>query len=169
MTITHAEGKLRWAFRGMSDLLTHRHHDTFELPEQPDAPGRLLPGRLALSFSTDRDGNMTSLAAPFEPLVKDIVFTRVPGGDCVDPAFRQRCTGSFSAGATMVVVAQDNGRQLTLTVGSGPTHRLHPYQNRTFVIDKLEGFRVEFHVGPDGEVDELIFHQPNGTFVAPRA
>jgi hypothetical protein len=28
---------------------------------------------------------------------------------------------------------------------------------------------VEFHIGPDGEVDQLIFHQPNGTFVAPRA
>ena len=37
------------------------------------------------------------------------------------------------------------------------------------VIDELERFRVEFHLGPDGEVDELIFHQPNGTFVAPRA
>lgn len=169
MTITHAEGRLHWAFRRMSELLTHRHHDTFELPDQPDAPGRLLPGRLALSFSTDRDGNITSLAAPFEPLVKDIVFTRVPGGDCVDPAFRQRYSGNFSAGATMVVVAQDNDRQLTLTVGSGPTYKLHPYQNRTFVIDRLEGFRVEFHLGPDREVDELIFHQPNGTFVAPRA
>jgi CubicO group peptidase (beta-lactamase class C family) len=169
MTITHAEGKLHWAFRGMSELLTHRHCDTFELPEQPDAPGRLLPGRLAVSFSTDREGNITSLATPFEPLVKDIVFTRVPGGDCVDPAFHQHYTGSFSTGATMVVVAQDNDRQLTLTVGSGPTYKLHPYQNRTFVIDKLEGFRVEFHLGPDGEVDQLIFHQPNGTFVAPSA
>ena len=32
--------------------------------------------------------------------------------------------------------------------------------SRTFVIDELEGFRVEFHLGPDGEVDELFFHQP---------
>jgi hypothetical protein len=28
---------------------------------------------------------------------------------------------------------------------------------------------VEFHLGTDGEVDELLFHQPNGTFVARRA
>jgi hypothetical protein len=28
---------------------------------------------------------------------------------------------------------------------------------------------VEFHLGPDEEVDELFFHQPNGTFVARRA
>jgi hypothetical protein len=31
-----------------------------------------------------------------------------------------------------------------------------------------EGFRVEFRLGRDGEVDELFFHQPNGTFVARR-
>jgi hypothetical protein len=35
--------------------------------------------------------------------------------------------------------------------------KLRPYQSRIFVIDELEGFRVEFHLGSDGEVDELIF------------
>jgi CubicO group peptidase (beta-lactamase class C family) len=164
ITITHAERKLTWAYRGMCKQLAHRHYDTFELPE---APGR-LPDRLALSFATDREGDIASLAAPFEPLVKDIVFTRVPAGDCTNPAFRQHCTGTFSQGATTVVVGQDNDGQLTLRFGSQPTYKLRPYQSRTFVIDGLEGFRVEFHLGADGEVDELFFHQPNGTFVARR-
>jgi CubicO group peptidase (beta-lactamase class C family) len=96
ITITHAEGKLIWAYRGMSEPLAHRHYDTFELPEAPEAPGRLLPGRLALSFSTDREGTIASLAVPFEPLVKDIVFTRLPAADCTSPAFRRHCTGTFS-------------------------------------------------------------------------
>jgi hypothetical protein len=98
ITIAHAEGKLNWEYRGMSKPLAHRHYDTFELPE---APGRLLPDRLAISFSTEREGNIASLAAPFEPLVKDIVFTRVAGDDCMEPAFRQRCTGTFSHGAQL--------------------------------------------------------------------
>jgi CubicO group peptidase (beta-lactamase class C family) len=166
ITITHGEGTLNWAYRGMSEPLAHRHYDTFELPE---APGRLLPDRLAISFSTDREGNIASLAAPFEPLVKDIVFTRSPAGDCMDPAFRQQCTGAFSLGATTVVVGQDKNGQLTLTVGSQPTYKLRPHQSRTFAIDELEGFRVEFHLSRDGEVDELFFHQPNGTFLARRA
>ena len=167
ITITHADGKLNWTYRGMSEPLAHRHYDTFELPRAPD---RLLPDQLAISFSTDREGNIASLAAPFEVLVKDIVFTRVAAGDCTSPAFRQRCIGTFiSQGITTVVVGQDSNGQLTLTVGSQPASRLGPYQNRTFVIDELEGFRVEFHLGPDGDVDELIFHQPNGTFVARRA
>src|SRR5215467_6889748 len=163
ITITHAEGELNWAYRGMSEPLAHRHYDTFELPEAPD---RLLPDRLAIPFFTDREGNIASLAAPFEPLVKDIVFTRTAAGDCTNPAFRQHCTGTFSHGGTTAVVGQDRDGQLTLTVGRQPTYKLRPYQSRTFVIDELEVFRVECHLGPDGEVDELFLHQPNGTFVA---
>jgi CubicO group peptidase (beta-lactamase class C family) len=170
MTITHAEGKLHWAFRGMSEPLAHRHYDTFELPEAPESPGRLLPGRLAISFSSGREGSIESLAAPFEPLVKDIVFSRLAGGDCTNSAFRQHCIGTYSLhGIMTVVVAQDNDGQLTLTVGSQPTYKLRPYQSRTFVIGQLESFRVEFHLSPAGEVDELFFHYPNGSFVARRA
>ena len=80
----------------MSEPLAHRHYDTFELLEAPD---RLLPDRLAISFSTDREGDIASLAAPFEPLVKDIVFTRIPGGDCTNPAFGQHCTARSAAEA----------------------------------------------------------------------
>jgi hypothetical protein len=46
---------------------------------------------------------------------------------------------------------------------------LLPYQARTFTMAGLEGFRVEFRRGPGEAVDELIFHQPNGTFAARRA
>jgi Domain of unknown function (DUF3471)/Beta-lactamase len=166
ITITHAEGKLNWAYRGMSEPLAHRHYDTFELPEGLDRP---LPDRLTISFSTDREGDIASLAAPFEPLVKDIVFTRTAAGDCTNPAFRQNCTGTFNRqGVTTIVVGLDNDGQLTLTIGSQPTYKLRPYQSRSFVTDEPEGFRVEFHFGPDGVVDELFFHQPNGTFVARR-
>jgi hypothetical protein len=85
ITITHAEGRLRWAFRGMSEPLAHWRYDMFELPEAPESPGGLLPGQLALSFSTDREGNIASVAVPLEPLVGDIVFTRVAAGDCSGP------------------------------------------------------------------------------------
>jgi hypothetical protein len=85
------------------------------------------------------------------------------------PAFRQHCIGAYSHGATAVVVAQDSDAQLTLAIGSEPTCKLRPYQSRTFVIVEREGWQVEFHLGPDGQADELIFHHPNGTFVARRA
>jgi hypothetical protein len=43
-----------------------------------------------------------------------------------------------------------------------------PYQNCTFTIKELEGFRVEFQRDEAGVVDTIIFHQPNGTFLARR-
>ncbi len=46
LAITQADGRLHWAYRGLSATLAHRHYDTFELPE---APGRLLPGRCQVS------------------------------------------------------------------------------------------------------------------------
>jgi hypothetical protein len=43
------------------------------------APDRLLPDRLAITFLTDRDGNIGSLSAPLEPTVKGYrIFA--PGG-----------------------------------------------------------------------------------------
>jgi len=77
ITITQTEGALHWAFRGMAETLVHRDRDTFELPESPESPGQLLPGRLAVAFSAGGDGNIASLAVPFEPLVAAIVFSRV--------------------------------------------------------------------------------------------
>jgi CubicO group peptidase (beta-lactamase class C family) len=169
ITITHAEGKLHWAFRGMAEPLAHRHSDTFELPEAPESPGRLLPGRLALSFSTDREGNIVSVAVPFEPLVKDIAFTRVAGGDCTNPAFCQRCTGTFRGGGATVVVGRNSDGELRMTIGSKPpTYKLRPYQSRTFVVSEFKDFRVEFCLDRDGGVDELVFHESHGSYVCRR-
>jgi hypothetical protein len=48
-----------------------------------------------------------------------------------------------------------------------PAYRLAPEQGRKFRIVELEGFVVEFR-GEGTAVDEVILHQPNGTFVAQR-
>jgi CubicO group peptidase (beta-lactamase class C family) len=75
MSIKEQGGALNWSWRGMFATMGHRHYETFELPEVPD---RLLPDRLAITFLTDREGSIVSLSAPFEPMVKDIVFVRQP-------------------------------------------------------------------------------------------
>jgi hypothetical protein len=165
IAIAQAGDSLHWAYRGLSAPLTHWHYDTFELPQ---APGRLLRDGLTITFSMDREGNITSLSAPFEPMVKDIDFMRVPTGDCMDPGFRKACTGIFSHGPITHVVALDANGQLTLAPGNQPTYKLRPYQSGIFTIIGLEGFRVEFRRASDDTMDELILHQPNGTFMARR-
>ena len=114
MAITHAGDELRWEYRGMSEPLAHRHYDTFELPE---ASGRLLPDRLAISFSTDREGNIAMLSAPLEPLVKDI-------GRDVDPAARRARHDQLDR-----VIGIGTGRQRWSNDGSA--HKKHSDERRS--------------------------------------
>ena len=148
----------------MFAAMTHRHYETFELPEVPD---RLLPDRLAITFLTDREGNIVSLSAPLDPMVKDIVFVRLAAGDCTDAAFRARCVGVFKGGPTTHRVTLDAEGQLVLKPDNQPAYRLAPHHGRRFRIVELEGFVVEFR-GDGAIVDEMISHQPNGTFVKTR-
>ncbi len=164
MSISVRDGALHWAWRGMFAVMTHRHYETFELPE---AVERILPSNLTITFLTDRDGNIISLSAPLEPMVNEIVFSRVASGDCIDAAFLARCAGQFKGGATAFFVTLDGEDQLTLKLENGPVYRLLPEQGRRFQLAKLQGFFVEFN-GDDEVPDKLVFHQPNGTFVAKR-
>jgi hypothetical protein len=153
---------LHWSWRGMLAEMNHCHYETFELPEAPD---RLLPDRLAITFLTDREGNIVSLSTPLEPMVKDIVFARLAAGDYTDLAFRERCVGTFKSGPTTHRVTLDRDGQLVLQPDNQPVYRLMPQHGRRFRIIELEGFFVELS-GQGTIIDEVIFHQPNGTFVA---
>ncbi|CAM2195904.1 beta-lactamase class C [Paraburkholderia kururiensis] len=75
MSIDLNDDALHWSWRGMFAAMSHRHYETFELPESLHP---LLPDWLAITFMTDREGNIISLSAPLEPTVKDIVFVRIP-------------------------------------------------------------------------------------------
>ena len=165
MSLAQQGGELHWSWRGMFAAMTHRHYETFELPAPPD---RLLPDGLAITFLTDREGNIVSLSAPLEPMVKDIVFARLAAGDCTDAAFRARCVGTFKGGPTTHRVTLDAEGRLVLKPDNQPAYRLVPHQGRRFRIVEQEGFAVEFR-GEGTIIDEAIFHQPNGTFVAKRA
>jgi CubicO group peptidase (beta-lactamase class C family) len=164
MSIRVQDGALHWAWRGMSAPLAHRHFETFVTPEVVD---RLLPDNLPITFHTDREGNIVHLSAPLEPMVKDIVFERRAAGDCTDPAFRARCTGHFRSGGVNHHVSLDADGRLILKPDFQPAYRLEPQQGRRFQIVELDGFAVEFR-GDDGKIDQIVFHQPNGIFVADR-
>jgi hypothetical protein len=164
MSIRQLDGALHWSWRGMFATMTHRHYETFELPEVPD---RLLPDKLAVTFLTDRDGNIVSLSTPLEPMVKDIVFVRRAAGECTDAAFRERCVGRFTGGAITHHVTLDTEGGLVLKPDFQPAYRLMPQAGRRFRVAELDGFFVEFR-GDGTIVDTMISHQPNGVFVANR-
>ncbi|WP_338690937.1 serine hydrolase [Bradyrhizobium sp. 26S5] len=163
MSIREQDGALHWSWRGLFATLGHRHFETFETPEVQD---RYVPDSLPLTFLTNRDGAIVSLSAPLEPAVADIVFVRLAAGECTDAAFRARCVGSFKWGAITHRVTLDSEGALELKSDHQPAYRLAPEQGRRFRIVGQAGF-VEF-CGDGTIADEMIFHQPGGTFVARR-
>jgi len=107
ITITHAEGKLNWRIAYVRAARAS-HYDTFELPE---APNRLLPDRLTISFSIDREGDIASLAAPFEQLSRHRLHPHC-GRHCTNPP-PSALHRHVQPGITTVVVGQtmmDNSR-----------------------------------------------------------
>jgi hypothetical protein len=80
------------------------HYDTFELPK---AARRLLPDQLVISFCTDREGNIPTLTALFEPSLKTS-FSPLSCWRLQNPAFRRQCAGTSVHRAATAVVGQDN-------------------------------------------------------------
>ncbi len=165
MTISRDGDQLHWTWRGLSGALSHRHYETFDFLR---LPYDLNPDHLAITFLTDRDGNVASLSAQLEPMVADIVLARVASGDCMNAAFRETCVGLYSSGSVGHEILLRADGQLTLKSDQQPLYKLSPYQGRIFSIIGLEGFRVEFRPSGTRSVGQLVFHQPNGTFVVPR-
>jgi CubicO group peptidase (beta-lactamase class C family) len=166
ITIEAGEGALSWHYRGLAAVLSHRHFETFEVPENSL---QVAADPLPVTFSYDRESNIDRLSLPLEPLVAEVVFKRRPGGDVLDPAFRAACVGVYRHGPKHQVIAQDAQGQLTLSFADQETYSLFPYRDRTFDIRELPGFRAEFQRNDAGVVDTIIFHQPDGTFTARRA
>jgi hypothetical protein len=164
ISIREQDGVLHWSWRGMGAPLSHWHFETFVTPEIID---KLHPDNVPITFQTDREGNIVHLSVPLEPMVKDIVFARRAAGDCLDPAFRARCVGHFRSGSITHRVTLDSEGRLILKTDFQPAYRLEPQQGRRFRIIELEGFAVEFR-GEGETVDQIMFHQPNGIFVADR-
>ncbi|GAB2923742.1 hypothetical protein GCM10027093_73860 [Paraburkholderia jirisanensis] len=165
VTVEAVGDAVTFRYRGMSGALVYRHHDAFELDEQPET---LWPDGLAVTFLYDREGRIDRLLTPLEPAVADIVFHRGASGESLDVVFRQRCVGAYRSGAVVHVVAIDAKGHLTLSPTGQPTYRLDPYRGRVFAIRELKGYREEFVSGESDAVSKIIFHQPDGTFDVPR-
>jgi CubicO group peptidase (beta-lactamase class C family) len=166
MTLKAADDGLKWFWRGLSSDLIHRHYETFEVAQNPMA---LSPDDLPITFAYDRAGEIDRLYAPLEPEVADIVFKRVPGAETIDPAALASCVGVYERAAVKHIVALEGDHQLTLFTPGQPLYELVPLRPNIFGIKGLEGYQVEFKRAATGLVDAIVFHQPNGIFLARRA
>ena len=58
------------------------------------------------------------------------------------------------------------GDLLYLFVPGQPEYELLPTAKHKFSIKILDGYKVEFVENDNGDITELLFIQPNGTFTA---
>lgn len=154
--------ELKMTFNGMTFPLKHFHYDIFEFPEDPFNP----LAEAKVTFFYNKKGDIDRLAIPLEPAVNDIIFTRVADEAMRQRSFLQAFVGQYQIGPTTITVAFKSEDTLTLTVPGQPTYELVPTRGTSFDIKGLPGYSVEFKKDASGAVTEVVFYQPNGTFVA---
>jgi CubicO group peptidase (beta-lactamase class C family) len=142
--------------------LAHYHYDIFEIPESDLDP----MGGTRLTFLYNQRGRIDRVLVPMEPAVDAIVFTRVADEALKTREHLERFIGEYEIGGQTLTVALQGDDRLTLSVPGQPTYGLVPTQGSAFDLEGASGYSIEFREGATGEIEEMVLHQPNGTFVA---
>ncbi|MFI5779603.1 serine hydrolase [Nocardia sp. NPDC051570] len=143
---------------GVLDLgMRHRHFETWDL----DLATVETP--LTLTFATDSEGEVSSLAVPFEPSVSPIIFRRLPGQELSDPERLATFTGDYLMGQLRARVRLDHDH-LTLDVASSQAVTLEPTGEHAFAVRRQPGVRVQFVV-TDSRVTEMEVHPGGGVYI----
>lgn len=142
--------------------LRHRHYDTFEFNVE------LVDLRIPLTFATDAKGEIASIAAPLEPAVADIVFTRQPPRAMTEMAFLERFVGTYELMGMTLSVALKDPHTLQIVLPGQQIHELEPHQGTTFRRKGVSGFSIEFKKDAAGAVTEAVVTQPGAVFTARR-
>jgi CubicO group peptidase (beta-lactamase class C family) len=148
----------------LTSPLRHYHYDVFEVPANPIDPME----KTKVMFFTDLKGDISSLAMPLEPHVKDIVFTRMPERAMTTRSFLEPLAGQYLLGNITYTVSLQGEKTLFLIIPGQPKYELLPIKGTTFDIKGLSGYSVEFKKDEAGKVTEAVFYQPDGNYVAKR-
>lgn len=145
---------LKGTIHGLSDNLEHFHYDVFQFSEEPGNPLQ----KQKVMFQTSLEGDIASLSVPIETSLKDIVFTRM--AEKLPRNVLESVAGQYELRGQTATVALSADNKLTLVLPGQPGFTLAPVKGLRFTIQGMNGFSLEF------KDTDLIFYQPNGTFVA---
>jgi len=142
--------------------LRHFHYDMWQVPENELDPLQ----KTLVTFHTDAKGLVSSLSAPFEPTVKEIVFSRVPEKRMRERSFLDPFTGEYELpGATLTVSLRGNDT-LVATLPGRPAMELVPDHGTTFNVKGVYStFTIEFQQDASGKVTGAVLTEPGSTSV----
>ena len=166
VSISEEPGGLQVKLNKLTMHMKHFHYDVFEVPYDPQDPF----SQQKLEFFSDWNGDISSMAMPLEPRVKDIMFTRMPDKQLMDRGFVQAFVGQYAAPGepvpTTVILRGDH--TLYFTHPGSADRELLPKRGTTFELQGLAGFSVEFVKDAAGKVSEAVLHTPDATSVLKR-
>lgn len=158
-TVALADGKLTGKFNALNFNLEHYHFDIFEAVNTEEEEMSMK-----LTFLTDVEGNISSIAVPLEPSVKDILFARVASDEMRSKDFLAQFAGKYRFMETQIIDIALKDDTLTAAMMGQPEIELEPYQGTEF---KLKGARasIEFKL-EDGKVTGADLLQGGAVFNA---
>ncbi len=142
--------------------VTHYHYDIFEFYYEP------FEVKLKGTFGSNVKGDIEALSIPLEPSVKDIVFTRVPSSEMMEPAFLERFVGEYDLMGRSLAVALKGDGSLLVSIPGQPDLEFEPYKGTEFVAKNLSELSIEFVVDEAGKVTEATIITMGGVFTAKR-
>jgi CubicO group peptidase (beta-lactamase class C family) len=166
VSVAEDPGGLLVKLNNLTFHMKHYHYDVFEVPYDPQDPF----AKQKLAFFGDLAGDISSLAMPLEPRVKDIVFTRMADKQLTERSFIEAFTGQFAAPGdpTPLTVALRGDHTLVIGRPGTPERELIPRRGTTFDIKGLEGFSMEFRRDASGKVTEAVYYTPDTVLVLKR-
>ena len=158
--------ELQATFNNMTFPLAHYHYDIFDIRIER------FEIDLKAAFSTGVKGDITTITAPLEPTVNDIVFKRLPDQTLMEKHFLEQFTGAYEVLGMIMTIALKGEHTLFASLPGEPDYELVPYkrteQGAEFQAKGISGVSIEFKIDGSGAVTEALITMPDGTFTAKR-
>ena len=164
LKIGFADGTLTATFNDITTPLEHWHYDTFNGMKADDASFE----NMKYTFQTDARGYISAVTAPFEPAVKDIVFSKKPDAKFYDADYLKRFVGKYDLPGQQLTISV-KGNELMASLANQPPLELVPVLGGDFALKQVAIVTIHFLVGEKGEVAGLELRQPGTTLTAKRA
>ncbi len=158
---------LAMTYNGITTPLEHWHYEVWNGLKKEGEKADNTFENFRIQFLTDFDGEVSGVAAPMEPLVSDVVFTRKADRELSDPAFLSKLAGTYALGPQTALFAVQ-GTALVLEIDGRRQPDLIPARNFRFVLKGASGYGIRFTLDAAGKATEAVFVQPNGVFAARR-
>jgi hypothetical protein len=159
--VTYEDERLKAQYNEFEFEFEHWNYDVFRSTKK-------VPFQhVFVKFYYDNYGNIDRVTVPLEPLVDDIVFTRIVEKEQVSIDLLRKLTGEYTLMGQTIIVSIE-GDKLIANAPGQPPFEFEPYKGTEFKVKGMKGFSVRFIMDEQDNAIEMVFIQPNGTFSAKR-